>query len=149
MQIYHEPRTLDVLVFENDYVAIYADKNSVTTEDWYYGYAFDLIITNKTDTTLMVSADSAKIGDKELDPFWAYSIFPDCVGDTQMGWSEEKLTEASIDPAAISEITLVLNAGTFIFLLRTISSYAIILYCYVYSPYVHCFHRLHQGFIIA
>ena len=73
--------------------------------DEFWGYTANLYLVNKTDTTLMFSADDVSVNGFMLDPFFATTVAPQCAKFSSMSWDEEELQENGIEQVSEIEFT--------------------------------------------
>lgn len=81
---------------------ILADNEAVTViltgcgHDGFWGYEARLFIVNKTDTTIMVSADEASVNGYMADPFYADSVGAGNCAFSSITWMDSVLEENGI-----------------------------------------------------
>ena len=62
-----------------------------------WGYAAKVYIENKTDMTLMISADNAALNDFDMDPLWAVEVPAHRQGFSEITWFSEDLEDQGIE----------------------------------------------------
>lgn len=73
--------------------------------DEFWGYTANLYLINKTNTTLMFSADDVSVNGFMLDPFYATTVAPQCAKFSSMSWDEEDLQNNGIEQVSEIELT--------------------------------------------
>ena len=83
----------DIVLVDNEYAMVI-----VTGYEWddIWGYAANLYIENKTDSSIMVSTEEVSVNGFMLDPFYADSVSAGNCAFSSMQWFEENLTENGI-----------------------------------------------------
>ena len=99
----YEPRKSDQVLVDNEYVTVIVTGYD---EEDYWGYSVTLFLINKTDSTVMFSADDVSINDYMCDPFYADSISAGKCGVSTMSWSETDLEESGISKVETIEFML-------------------------------------------
>lgn len=99
-----EQQDSDVILVDNEYTKVV-----VTGYEWdeIWGYNVMLYIENKSDTSIMVSADNVSVNGFMLDPFYADSVSAGNCAFSSMSWYEEDLEANGI--TEIEEIEFVLK----------------------------------------
>lgn len=77
--------------------------------DW--GSTLVFVLENKTDLTLMFSADEVSVNGFMLDPFWATTVAPGKMAYDEMSWYDDQLEESKIVATDIEEIEFLLSAS--------------------------------------
>ncbi len=98
-----EAKATDTVVADNEnftFIVTGYDPES----DW--GYEAKVFIVNKTDKTLMFSADEASVNGFMLDPFFAAPVYANECRATSINWAEDSLEESEITEIETIEFKL-------------------------------------------
>ncbi len=93
---------------------VLADNNDVTVvvtgygTSWLGGYAVRLFLRNKTDRTVMFSADDVSVNGFVCDPFWAAEVMPNSQAMKELSWLKSTFEENDIE--TVEEIEMKLRA---------------------------------------
>ena len=98
-----ESQSDDTVLIDNDAVTVIATGYD---PDNMWGYAINLFIVNKTDTTIMVSAEEASVNGYMLDPFYAASVDAGKCAFSSMSWFESDFEENGITDVEEIEFSL-------------------------------------------
>lgn len=91
-----------ILVDTDDVTVILTDCDP----DTMWGYAANLYIVNKTDTTIMVSADNVSVNGFMIDPFYGDSVDSGKRAFSAMSWYTSDLEDNGITEVESIELTL-------------------------------------------
>lgn len=83
----------DTVLVDNEYATV------IVTEydpNGFYGYTVSLFIVNKTDTTIMVSAEDVSVNGFMVDPFYATSVPAGKMHFSEMAWFDTDFEENGI-----------------------------------------------------
>ena len=83
----------DTVLFDDENVSIIV---TGYTNDSIWGYTVNLYLKNKTDKSLMYSADEVSVNDYMADPLWAIEVQPGKVAFTTMSWMNTTFEENGI-----------------------------------------------------
>lgn len=98
-----EPADTDNVLVDNEDLSVIV--TGIDTEDT-WGYTLDLYIVNKTDRTIMVSADDVSVNGYMADPYFGHSLGAGKSAFTEMSWSYSSLEESGITEVDDIEFTL-------------------------------------------
>lgn len=98
-----EAQSGDVLLVDNEHLSVTVTGCGM---DPIWGYTVKLYIVNKTDKTLMLSAESASINGFMADPFWAVEVAPGKSAASDVSWFTTTLEENGITDVEEIELTL-------------------------------------------
>lgn len=93
----------DTVIFENENVAAIVTGYE---EDTIWGYAANIYLVNKTDTSVMFSADDVSVNGFMCDPFFATTVNANSCAFKQISWSHDSLSENKIEKVEEIEMTM-------------------------------------------
>lgn len=92
----------DNVIIDNDYVTVIVTDYE---EDDFWGYNVNLFLVNKTDTTVMFSADDVSVNGFMVDPFFATSVSAGKCAFSSITWYDTTLEENGITEIEEIEFT--------------------------------------------
>ena len=98
-----EPADTDNVLVDNENISVIV--TGIDEEDT-WGYTLDLYIANKTDKTIMVSADDISVNGYMADPYFGHTLGAGKSAFTEMSWSYSSLEESGITEVGDIEFTL-------------------------------------------
>ncbi len=102
-----ETLSTDVVLLDNEYVTMLLTDFEV---DEIWGYTANLFLVNKTDVSVMFSADDVSVNGYMIDPFYADSVSAGKCAFSEITWSEEDLAENDIAISDINTIEMTIRA---------------------------------------
>ena len=99
-----EPQSTDIVLVDNDDITVIATS---CEEDSIWGYVVKIYIINKTDLTLMFSADEVSVNGFMCDPYWGKSLSPGKTAFSNMTWSSSDFEDNGI--TEVEEIEMLLR----------------------------------------
>ncbi len=100
-----EPEPTDQVLVDNERISVVVIG---CDPEGFWGYTVKLFLVNKTDRSLMFSAEDVSVNGRMCDPYWATSIGPGMVGFSEMDWSESTFEENGI--TEVEEVEMKLKA---------------------------------------
>lgn len=100
-----ESKPEDVVLVDNDSVTVIA---TGYTEDPIWGWTVELYLVNKTDKSVMFSAQEASVNGFMVDPFFATEVSSGACAFAGMSWSKSSFEENSI--TEVEEVEFELKA---------------------------------------
>lgn len=98
-----EPQPTDTVIVDDNRISIVVTGYRT---DKIWGYTADLYLVNKTDKTLMFSANDVSVNGFMCDPFWATDVAPGKVAFSSMNWSDSAFGENGITTVEEIELSL-------------------------------------------
>ena len=98
-----ESKDTDNVIMDNEYAKVTVIECG---KDEFWGYTASLYIENKSDKTLMISADDVAVNGYMADPLFATSVSEGKVAFSSMSWSDETFEENGITDVEEIEFTL-------------------------------------------
>lgn len=99
-----EAQESDIVLMDNEYCSvIVTDKDP----DSFWGYDLYVYLLNKTDKTLMFSAENVSVNGTACDPYWAATVAPGKCSNTVVYWFDTTLEDAGI--TQVRDITMTLS----------------------------------------
>ena len=95
------PKSTDITIVDNDKISIIVTGFG---EDRIWGYIANTYLVNKTNKTLMFSADDGYINGFSMEPFWATELPPKSRSYSNISWSNSSFEENDI--TSVDEIEL-------------------------------------------
>lgn len=99
-----EAQPSDLILVDNEYASVIVTGYD---PDNFWGYAVNLFLVNKTDTTIMVSTENASVNGYMADPFYAQSVAAGKCAFSTMSWFDTELEKNAI--TAVEEIEFLLK----------------------------------------
>ncbi len=103
-----EAQASDQIIIDNEYVTVTVVGYEL---DDIWGYTVNLFLQNKTDSTVMFSADEASVNGYMLDPFYADSVSAGKCAFSSMSWGTDDLEENGI--VEVEEIEMLFQASDY------------------------------------
>ena len=104
------PDSDDILLFDTDECRMYITD---IDEDYWYGYALNVYVENKTDKVEMFSIQDATVNGVSIDPFWAAEIQPGCGAMKSISWSSSSFEEHGIEQSGVESLELFVKVYDF------------------------------------
>lgn len=103
---YQEREALDtdIVLMDNEYCSVIVTGKD---PDSFWGYDLYVYLLNKTDKTLMFSADAVTVNAAPCDPYWAATVAPGKCSNTVVYWFDTTLEDAGI--TQVQEISMTLS----------------------------------------
>lgn len=100
----HELSDTDVVLLDNEYCTFILLGED---PDNFWGYGLNIYMENKTDSTLMFSANDVVVNGYDCDPFWASIVSPGKGCYTTISWFDTDLEDNGITD--VETISMMLN----------------------------------------
>jgi hypothetical protein len=100
-----EAQPTDVVLVDNDDITVIVTGYD---PDDLWGYAVNLYLVNKTDTSIMFSADDVSVNGYMADPYYASLVSPQKCAFASMSWSSSTFEENGI--SEVEEIEMLFSA---------------------------------------
>lgn len=101
-----EAQDTDTVIMDNEYAKVIVTGYG---DDHLWGYTAKLYIENKSDVSLMVSADEVSVNGFMADPFFATSVSAGKCAFGSMSWADDVLKESDITAVETIEFTLCIS----------------------------------------
>lgn len=101
-----KPQKTDRVLMDNDTCSIIL---TAVHDDSFWGYDLGIYLVNKTDRTLLFTADEAFLNQVACDPYWTTTVLPGKCSNTTMYWFDHDLEDAGI--TQVNEISMLVNVS--------------------------------------
>ena len=98
-----EPQEADVVLVDDESITVIV---TGYTEDDFWGYVVNLYLVNKTESTLIISADNVSVNGFMADPLYGCSLPGGKCAFSTMSWTDTALEENGISAVEEIEFTL-------------------------------------------
>lgn len=99
-----EPAADEIVLVDNDYFTMALTGYEI---DDFWGHTFSIVVINKSDKNLNLSADNVSVNDYMVDPIYYETVFPGKIAFTEMIWDSDELAKNGITEIAKVEFDIV------------------------------------------
>lgn len=97
----------DVVLVDNDLLQVIYSPDIEPINTWKSDFDLPLVIINKTETPLVLSANTCAINGRDLPSvLWAQTVAPGCMKYTSFGQSAEDLKQIEVSPDSVNAVSL-------------------------------------------